>query len=117
MGHLGTGIIIQPIVSFLQHVALAKSFSKMEPAYQVDTTQVGFQMGRYQNGELFLKHSRLIQSLIIKMANFFGVIKMANFRVIKIANFFYQNGELFFIKMATFVLRLFSKWQIFRFSH
>ena len=44
MGHLGTGIIIQPIVSFLQHVALAKSFSKMEPAYQVDTTQVGFQI-------------------------------------------------------------------------
>ena len=42
MSHLGTGIIIQPIVSFLQHVALAKSFSKMEPAYQVDTTQVGF---------------------------------------------------------------------------
>ena len=41
MSQLGAGIIIQSIVSFLQHVALAKSFSKIE-AYQIDTTQAGF---------------------------------------------------------------------------
>ena len=35
------------------------------------------------------------------MANFLEVIKMANFCVIKMANFFYQNGELFL-----------SKWRI-----
>ena len=29
------------------------------------------------------------------MANFFEGIKMANFCVLKIANFFYQNGEFF----------------------
>ena len=40
MSQLGAGIIIQPIVSFLQHIALAKSFSKKPPQYQVDTTQV-----------------------------------------------------------------------------
>lgn len=28
---IGLGIIIQPIVSFLEHIALAKSFSKREP--------------------------------------------------------------------------------------
>ena len=41
MSQLGAGIIIQSIVSFLQHIALAKSFSKIK-VYQVDTTQVGF---------------------------------------------------------------------------
>ena len=34
--------------------------------------------GRYKNGELFFKHSRSTRSPIIKMANFFRVIKMAN---------------------------------------
>ena len=32
------------------------------------------------------------------MANFFEVIKMANFCVMKMANFFYQNGELCLLK-------------------
>ena len=34
--------------------------------------------GRYNNGELFFKHSRSIRSSIIKIANFFQVIKIAN---------------------------------------
>ena len=55
--------------------------------------------GRYQNEELILKHSRLIQNLIIKMANFF----YQNDELL-----LYQNHELFFIKMANFVQRLFS---------
>ena len=38
---------------------------------------------------------------------------MANFCVIKMANFFYQNGELFFIKMANFFLSLFSNGEFF----
>ena len=83
--------------------------------------------GRYQNGELFLKHSRLIKTPIIKMANFFGVIKMANIFLlkwrtfsklskwrtfalskwrtffIKMANFFYQNGELFALAMKCLI--------------
>ena len=88
-------------------------------------------MGRYQNGELFFKHSRLFQTPIIKMANFFRVIKMANIFLskwrtfsnlskwrtfalskwrtffIKMANFFYQNGEFrsaLILKMANFSL-------------
>ena len=74
--------------------------------------------GRYQNGELFLKHSRLIQTPIIKMANFFRIIKMANI-FYQNGELFqnYQNGELFFIKMANFFLSLFSKWRIFCRSH
>ena len=35
------------------------------------------------------------------MANFFKFIKMANFCVIKIANFFYQNGEFRLSKWRT----------------
>ena len=35
------------------------------------------------------------------MTNFFEVIKMANFCVIKIANFFYQNGEFRLSKWRT----------------
>ena len=31
MSQLGAGIIIQPVVSFLEHIALAKSFAKREP--------------------------------------------------------------------------------------
>jgi hypothetical protein len=68
-------------------------------------------LGRYQNGELFLKHSRLIQAPIIKMANFFRVIKMANI--------FYQNGELFQIYQNGELLRyqkgelFLSKWRTF----
>ena len=37
---LGAGLIIQPIVSFLQTISLAKSFAKKPPQYQIDPTQV-----------------------------------------------------------------------------
>ena len=39
---LGAGLIIQPIVSFLQTISLAKSFAKKPPQYQIDPTQVSF---------------------------------------------------------------------------
>ena len=77
-----------------------------------------FQTGRYQNGELFLKHSRLIQAPIIKMANFFRVIKMANIflskwrtftNLSKWRTFALSKRRTFFIKMANFFL---SKWRI-----
>ena len=48
--------------------------------------------GRYQNEELILKHSRLIQNLIIKMANFF----YQNDELL-----LYQNHELFLSKWRT----------------
>ena len=41
---------------------------------------------------------KMANIFFIKMANFLDVIKMANFCVIKMANFFYQNGELFLLK-------------------
>ena len=84
-------------------------------------------LGRYQNGELFLKHSRLIQAPIIKMANFFRVIKMANIflskwrtfsnlskwrtfsNLSKWRTFALSKRRTFFIKMANFFL---SKWRI-----
>ena len=66
--------------------------------------------GRYQNGELFLKHSRLIQTPIIKMANFFRVIKMANIFLSKWRTFSdLSKWRTFFMKMANFFL---SKWRI-----
>ena len=37
---LGAGLLIQPIVSFLQTISLAKSFAKKPPQYQIDPTQV-----------------------------------------------------------------------------
>ena len=39
---LGAGLVIQPIVSFLQTISLAKSFAKKPPQYQIDPTQVSF---------------------------------------------------------------------------
>ena len=76
--------------------------------------------GRYQNGELFLKHSRLIKTPIIKMANFFGVIKMANIfllkwrtfsKLSKWRTFALSKWRTFFIKMANFFYKNF--WSLF----
>ena len=53
----------------------------------------------------------------MKMANFFWVIKMANIFLSKWRTFLISKSRIFFIKMANFVLRLLSKWRIFRFSH
>ena len=67
--------------------------------------------GRYENGELFLKHSRSIWSPIIKMANFFEVIKMANnflskWRIFKQLS----KWRTFLSKWRTSLL---SKWRTF----
>ena len=35
ISNVTSGIIIQPIVSFLEHIALAKSFSKREPQERI----------------------------------------------------------------------------------
>ena len=76
-------IQIATIISFYLSLICSQSASKqnIRNRYIFNRLRVSFESdfwGRYKNGELFFKHSRSIRSPIIKMANFFQVIKMAN---------------------------------------
>ena len=55
MSQIGGGIIIQPLISFLEHAAIAKTFAKREPQYQIDTTQelVAFGSSNIVNSMIF----------------------------------------------------------------
>ena len=52
---LGAGLVIQPIVSFLQTISLAKSFAKKPPQYQIDPTQefISFGLANVANSFVF----------------------------------------------------------------
>ena len=62
---------------------------------EIHQLKISLRVGRYRNGELFLSYQN---------GEYF-FIKMTNFSDIKIANFFYQNGEFrstLTLKMANF---------------